>query len=170
MSSGRKFRLSRRQMLKLAAGTVVLGAAGAEMAQSALTASAAAPATPAARGLAVTGRVIAVNGGDTVQVQALETNQHLQAPLVGFPAGMAPRPGDYVTVTDVIPGYALAALPQVSWVRGAPTARGDGTFAVGGRRVVAFPNATWGTRPGAAVRVCILDTSLPAGQVMAVRA
>jgi hypothetical protein len=170
MSSGRKLRLSRRQMLKLTAGTVVLGAAGAELAQGALTASAAAPAAPTAKDLAVTGRVIAVGGGDTVQVQALETKQHMQAPLVGFPAGVAPRPGDYVTVTNVIPGYPLAALPQVSWVRGTPTARRDGTIAVGGRRVVASPNATWGSRPGAAVRVCILDTSLPAGQVMAVRA
>jgi hypothetical protein len=170
MSSGEGFRVSRRQALKLGGGMAV-GLLGGEVAHSVVFARASDISSSrvlSARLHMAVGRVVALDG-QMVQVQPFDSGGRLSAPLVGFPAGFVPRHGDHVAVTDLVEGYAAAALPVCSWVTGRPVAAGGETVSIGGRRVLASSRMP-AAESSAAVKVCILDTSLAEGQVLAVRA
>ncbi|GAA0583719.1 hypothetical protein [Streptomyces crystallinus] len=90
-------------------------------------------------------------------------------PLVGFPNGVIPRPGDRVMVTDWWDGMDVAAIPVVSWVTGVPKPLPGGGYQVGGRRTAPTPLLEAPSEKGGRTAVCLLDTELEAAQVMAVR-
>ncbi|MFF1477147.1 hypothetical protein ACFVYD_06155 [Streptomyces sp. NPDC058301] len=91
-------------------------------------------------------------------------------PLVGFPEGISPRPGDRVMVTDWWDGMEVAAIPVVSWVTGVPKPLPGGGYQVGGRRTAPTPLLKAAGERRSRTAVCLLDTELDTAQVMAVRA
>ncbi|MGW6831860.1 hypothetical protein ACWGCI_00280 [Streptomyces sp. NPDC054949] len=93
-----------------------------------------------------------------------------RVPMVGFPEGVTPRPGDRVMVTDWWDGLELAAIPVVSWVTGVPKALPGGGYQVGDRRTAATPLLKAASDRRSRTAVCLLDTELETAQVMAVRA
>lgn len=132
-------RLSRRRVLGLAAGAGA-AAALAGAGTVALTPPVGSEGGRSAGFLAVPARVTVVNG-TTVRVEALDVEQEptepwAAVPVAGFPWGLVPRVGDHVSITDGLPGMALAAVPLSSWVKGVP-ATSSGAYQVGGRRTVA---------------------------------
>ncbi|WP_405431618.1 hypothetical protein [Micromonospora sp. NBC_00617] len=160
--------LSRRQILRVGA---VVGSTVAVVAVSGESASAD-PGTDAAQAgsRGELARVSAVAaGGAVVGTPKVANRTALRAaervPFAGFPDGITPRPGDLVTVTDLWPDLAVAAVPVVHWVTGVPKRDGSG-YAVAGQRLAASPLLD--KRTARRVRVCVLDTELADAQVLAV--
>jgi len=154
-------RVSRRQILQLGAATV---AAGAFAVNSPSTSSAdASPADPSTPGFAEQAQVTRVKDHE-VDVLVLKTMDRRSAPIVGFP--LVPRVGDLVTVSDRLPGYPLAAVPLCRWITGVPQQQRNHTMDIGGVVAADSPKLHGAT---GALSVCVLDTSLPTGQVLAVR-
>lgn len=98
---------------------------------------------------------------------ALETQQQLSAAIVGFPRNVTLRVGDFVTVTDGHPGYALAALPVCTWFTGSPKESTSGIVEISGISALTSPTST--PPRGQAVSICLLDTSLPERQILGIR-
>jgi hypothetical protein len=172
MPSDQQF--SRRSVLRagaaVAAGAGVAGVVGDATAAAAPQHTAGAAVTADHRPPAL-GRVSKNHGSTLTVVSPSATagdrvSATVTAPLRGFPDGVTPRVGDLVGVTvDAVSG-AAGAYPMCHWVTGVPKALPDGTLSVSGTRVLPSPQL----RPGRAVSVCVLDTELPAAQVLAVRA
>ncbi|GII95826.1 hypothetical protein [Sinosporangium siamense] len=164
---------SRRKALRAGAVAAAAAAAATGINATANAASAAAPPA-AAGGRADLARVVKVDGARLVVdapasaagVQAVRTAE--QVPLVGFPAGFVPRPGDLVSVVDSWPGKAVAAVPVCHWVTGVAKALPGGGFSVDGQRIAA--TALLDGQANTRLRVCLLDTELPTAQVLATRA
>jgi len=154
------YRLSRRGLLKVSAGTMVVGALAATLPES--LSAAPSPFEPSTPGFAQQARTVAVNAS-SVDVVTLTTMQHMSVPIVGFP--LPPRVGDLVTVTDRVPGHTLAALPLCKWVTGVPTQRGD-LFEIGSAIAADSPRLHG---LSTAVSVCLEDSTLPDREVLAVR-
>ncbi|HYW26021.1 MAG TPA: hypothetical protein VE953_17745 [Terriglobales bacterium] len=172
MPDGTRFRVSRRQAMKIGAGAVVVGAVGVDVAQRIAAAAEAAavhgPAISSDPRHAQSGRVVEVDGNQ-VQVQVFGSGTLVSAPLVGFPDAVVPRVGDHVTLTDVVPGFEVAALPLVHWISGVPKVRTDQTIGIGGTRLLPTAPLLDASRLGAPVSVSVLDTSLATAQVFGVR-
>jgi len=159
-------RVSRRQVLELGAGAVVVGVLGVEVAQHVMGAGAPAPTSDSTH--AASGRVLRVDG-DVVEVQTFLSSWRRSATIAGFPESVSPRVGDHVTLTDLVDGHEMAALPVCRWVAGVPKLLADQTISVGGQRLVASPALVEAGQRKTAVTACILDSSLGTCQVLAVR-
>jgi hypothetical protein len=168
--------MSRRQILRVSAvvasSTVVVGAIGTS---AAANPGAEDPANAVSTGKrAQLGRV--TNNSDTTRLtvgapgraNTSIVSSPVAVPYVGFPDHVAPRVGDFVTVTDDWPGVALAAVPVCHWVTGVPKALPNGGFTVGGTTVA--PSPLLDGIVGKRALVCVLDTDLPVAQVLATRA
>lgn len=98
-------------------------------------------------------------------------------PLVGFPAGASPRPGDFVAVTDYLPGYAWAALPLCSWYDGVPERQPDSSYTLADHETVRGELVPAGVRgdldvadaEDTPVFLCLLDTGLADAVALTVR-
>jgi hypothetical protein len=167
MPSGSGFQVSRRQILKIGAGTVFVGALGIEVAQK-IAAAIPSPAASTDPRAAMSGRVIEVEG-DRVQVQVFGSTTRLTAPVVGFPDTVFPRVGDHVTLTNLVDGFATAALPLCHWVAGVPKVGADQTVAIGGTRIAPSATVLQASQSGKAISVCVLDTSLTDCQALSVK-
>lgn len=110
---------------------------------------------------------VASASGPNVSATTIDGGKTVTVPFVGFPADFVPRVGDRVTVTDQWPGNALAAVPLCRWVRGVPKRQANGEFVVAGRRIAA--SRLLEVVRSRSVRVCLLDTDLPAAQALTVR-
>jgi hypothetical protein len=163
--------LSRRQVLRVGA---VVGSAVTLVAVSGQAASAAPVTDPnQATSRGDLGRVSAMGGAVATVAASKRANRTRVAatervPYAGFPEGIAPRPGDLVTVTDNWDGLALAAVPVVHWLTGVPQRQADGSYQLDGESIAASPLLA--AQAKKRVRVCVLDTELPVAQVLAVRA
>jgi hypothetical protein len=165
----------------LAWGAVATGAAAAS---AAIPAAQAAPDPVAeAMGESSSARVVAAAGGmvtaavrarmkprDTppVDQHTAVTGLTLRIPLVGFPDGFSLRPGDLVTVVELDRGAGPVAVPVCRWVTGIPR-EAPGGYSIAGQLAVADPRFAAAAGEGRSVTASLLDSELPAAQVLSVR-
>lgn len=160
---------TRRQAIQIGAAAASVAVVGATVG------STAAGASPADWG--AVGRVRSVSEG-VVELDLLAGPEgtaarkvvgRVSVPFIGFPESVTPRAGDKVAISTTTPGYEAAALPLTHWVTGIPRATGDGSFTVNGERAIDAAPLRAADQAGAPVEICLLDTDLPAAQVLHVR-
>ncbi|HEX6686106.1 MAG TPA: hypothetical protein VF062_25255 [Candidatus Limnocylindrales bacterium] len=165
--------MSRRQILRVTAvlGSTVTAVAVSDGIAQADTDTGTDPASPVASPDRAQKRAdlasVASISGQTVSATPVDGGEAVTVPLVGFPAGFAPRAGDRLAVTDQWPGIALAAIPLCHWVSGVPKRQANGEFVVAGQRIASSRLLEVGRLRS--VQVCLLDTDLPTAQALAVR-
>lgn len=165
--SARRDRISRRQLLRVGAVTAVgVGLSGVNARQ--VAASPLPDATGATHGLTAPGQVTAVSGG-RLDVLAFRTMARFSVPIVGF-GDVTPRIGDFVTVTNRVPGHALVALPLCRWITGAPKPLTEQIVDIGGTFVLSSSAIRSVSERGETVQVCLMDSALRSRQVLGLRA
>jgi hypothetical protein len=179
--AGLSIRFSRRKALQLGVGIAVTAAVNGP-AKVALASGANSLDERDVNGVPIdgTGEVVDTNG-QTVLVRMADGHA-VSATLVGFPIGIAPRPGDLVAVDSrpqsrpyylkpqeaASAAWAPVALPLCRWSVGTPKDTA-GVTSIGSLRLAPSVKVAKAAEAGTMIAICTMDSVLSDRQLLATR-